>query len=217
MADRRRTGPYIWVTWLTELLTGGHSCEWAGWFRAQHYSNSWTPMPSSFDQPSWMLAHTAALNNYRSKLEADQYTVSTEDQNGFNLQGRAATLGGKPDLIARQGETGTIVDVKSGRPRPSHVIQVMLYMYAVPRARPEHKGIVFDGKVVYQGHEVPVAADSINETFIQQFGDLIQRLSSEDPARRVPSVGECQFCPISSVDCPERLDDAMVVAKTDDF
>ena len=218
MADLRRTGPYIWVTWLTELLAGDHSCEWAGWFRAQHYSNSWTPVPSSLDLPSWMLAHTAALNDYRNHLEAQQYTVFTENQNDFHLQGQAATLGGKPDLIARQGTTGTIVDVKTGKPRTSHAIQVMLYIYAVPRALPQHEGVTFDGKIVYQDHEVPVPADSVDDPFIQKFAELIRRLSSPTPARRVASAAECRFCPISSTDCPERLPNLEVEVKTtDDF
>ena len=217
MAEFRRTGPYIWVTWLTELLAGEHSCEWAGWFRAQHYTNSWTPVPSSLDLPSWMLAHTAALNEYRGNLEAQQYTVFTENQNAFQLQGQAATLGGKPDLIARQAATGTIIDVKTGKPRASHAIQVLLYMYAIPRALPQHKGVTFDGKVVYQDHEVPVPAASVNETFIQEFAGLIRRLSSTTPARKVPSAAECLFCPISSADCPERLLYLVVEAKTNDF
>ena len=217
MADLRRTGPYLWVTWLTELLAGEHSCEWAGWFRAQHYANSWTPVASSLDLPGWLLAHTAALNEYRNYLEAQQYTVFTENQNAFHLQGQVATLGGKPDLIARQGATGTIVDVKTGKPRASHTIQVMLYMYAVPRALPQHEGVTFDGKIVYQDHEVPVPADSVNETFIQEFGELIRRLSSRTPARKVPSPAECRFCQISSVDCTERLPDLAVEARTVDF
>ena len=29
MAVLRGGGPYIWVTWLTRLLVGENSCEWA--------------------------------------------------------------------------------------------------------------------------------------------------------------------------------------------
>ena len=48
MAELRKHGPYIWVTWLTRLLAGENSCEWAAWFRAQHESWSWTRVPSGF-------------------------------------------------------------------------------------------------------------------------------------------------------------------------
>ena len=29
MAQVRRDGPYIWVTWLTRLLVGENPCEWS--------------------------------------------------------------------------------------------------------------------------------------------------------------------------------------------
>ena len=34
MALLRAGGPYIWVTWLTKLLSDENSCEWAAWFRS---------------------------------------------------------------------------------------------------------------------------------------------------------------------------------------
>ena len=51
---------FIWVTWLTRLLAGEASCEWAAWFRAQH--EVWGRMPSDFDQSPWLMNHTAKLN-----------------------------------------------------------------------------------------------------------------------------------------------------------
>ena len=62
MAQLRANGPYIWVTWLPKLLSGQTSCEWASWFKAQHYSDSWTRMP---DLTRWLTAHTALLNESR--------------------------------------------------------------------------------------------------------------------------------------------------------
>ena len=38
----RKEGPYIWVTWLTKLLTGDDSCEHASWFKTQFDAKSWT-------------------------------------------------------------------------------------------------------------------------------------------------------------------------------
>ena len=38
-----------------------------------------------------------------AEWEGRGYTVYTENQNGFALRGRSATLGGKPDLIALRG------------------------------------------------------------------------------------------------------------------
>ena len=36
MAQIGANGPYIWVTWLPRPLSGGSSCEWSLWFKAQH-------------------------------------------------------------------------------------------------------------------------------------------------------------------------------------
>ena len=218
MAERRRDGPYIWVTWLTKLLAGENSCEWGSWFRAQHEGWSWSKVPNGFDQVTWQLAHTLGINENRRQWEAVGYTVFTENQNSFALRGRMATLGGKPDLIARLGDWGTIIDVKTGKPSPSHGVQLMLYMYAVPRAMRQYRGVSFDGRIAYQDHCVDIPAQAVDETFIKNVAGLMGRLSAADPARRVPSPRECRFCDISSLDCPERAADNVVAeGVTEDF
>jgi hypothetical protein len=218
MAQLRATGPYIWVTWLPRLLSGGSSCEWSSWFKAQHEGGSWARAPSAFDQVSWQMAHTAAINESRRRWEERGYTVFTENQNWFCLGGRSAALGGKPDLIARRGDAGTIIDVKTGRPSPAHSVQVMLYMYAVPRVLRQYHGVTFDGVVAYGDHQVAIPAAAVDETFIGNLAELVQRLSAGAPARRVPSPRECGFCDITSADCPERVvEDAMAEGVTEDF
>ena len=219
MPTRRPNGPYIWVTWLTKLLAGENSCEWASWFKAQHEGNSWEKAPSTFDLTTWMLAHTAEINGCREHWENLGHTVFTEGQNSFSLRGRSATLGGKPDLITRKGTAGTIIDVKTGRPQPSHGAQVMLYMYAVPKALGQYKGVTFDGKLVYRDHPaVDIPASAVDETFITNVSNLIARLASQTPARKVSSAMECKFCDITSADCPERqADDVFEEGMTEDF
>ena len=47
---------------------------------------------------------------------------------------------------------------------------------------------------------------------------LVRRLASKVPARRVPSAAECRYCPITSADCPERMDGEEVrEGLTEDF
>ena len=118
MAQLRANGPYIWVTWLPKLLSGLNSCEWASWFKAQHYSDSWARMPSDFDLSKWLTAHTALLNESRVTWERKGYSALTEGQNHFNLRGNSAVLAGKPDLVARKGDGVKIIDAKTGR-RPA--------------------------------------------------------------------------------------------------
>ena len=214
----RRANAYIWVTWLTRLLVGENSCEWAAWFRANHEGWSYEKDPSDFDATTWQLNHTALLNRIRSELEVDGKTVFTENQNSFSLRGASATLGGKPDLITSSGGKGTIYDAKTGRPSPSHPIQVMAYMYAIPRALRQYSGVEFDGKVVYEDSEVVIPAAAIDETFIDNLGQLIRRVASAAPARKVPSAMECGFCNITKADCPERAaGDVMEEGETSDF
>ena len=218
MAELRKNGPYIWVTWLTKLLVGENSCEWAGWFRAQHEGWSWSKIPSTFEQTGWLLAHTSAINDCRERWERQGYTVFTENQNSFTLRGHSASIGGKPDLVIRKGTTGTIIDIKTGKPSPAHAVQVMLYMYAVPKALGQYKGVTFDGKIVYDDHEVDIPAYAVDETFVANCSNLISRLASGSPARKVPSTTECRFCNISTTDCSERLaDDVREEGMTDDF
>ena len=84
--------------------------------------------------------------------------------------------------------------------------QVMLYMYAVPNALGRHGGIPFTGSVVYPGHSVEMPATVVDTGFVENMGRLVRRLASKVPARRVPSAAECRYCPITSADCPERMD-----------
>ena len=202
-----RSGPYIWVTWLSKLLVGDRSCEWAAWFKAHH--KNYVRAPSPFDVVTWQMNHTALLNDVRDGLELDGNRVSSEDQNYFNLRGSSgAVLGGKPDLVVtREDGTGTIYDIKTGQPRASDNAQVMIYMYALPYIN-QFRGIQFDGRLVYkEGGEVEIPADAVDDSFRSHLFGLIRRVSDSDPARKVPSALECSMCDLTPADCPERIED----------
>jgi hypothetical protein len=38
-------------------------------------------------------------------------------------------LAGTPDLVALRADAGTVYDIKTGKPRVSDQVQVMIYMY----------------------------------------------------------------------------------------
>ena len=100
----------------------------------------------------------------------------------------------------------------------AHVVQVMLYMYAVPRAIARHQGVVFDGQVAYADHVVDIPAAAVDDKFVERLSQLIGQLASDAPARRVPSPGECRFCPITAADCPDRaVEDGFEEGVTTDF
>lgn len=218
MAVSRQDGPYIWVTWLTKLLVGENSCEWSAWFKAQHEGWSWDKQPSTFDSVAWQIDHSAQIASNRRRWEDEGYTVFTEDQNSFVLRGRSAKLAGKPDLIVKRGDDAVVVDIKTGRAVPSHSVQVMLYMYAIPRSLGQHKGVSFDGKIVYDDYEIDIPSSAVDTKFVSNVSELILRLAADRPARRVPSARECQYCKVTSKDCPERVDeDAEREGVTSDF
>ena len=203
MAQRRKH-PYLWVTWLPRLLTGENSCEWAVWFKAHH--QDWTRTPSEFNQAEWMLNRTSLLNEQKTQWEARGQDVYVEGQNSFRLRGQSATLAGRPDLIVVRNHDALIIDVKTGRKQPSHYVQIMIYMYALPKALPQYQHAKLSGEVIYPTRTVRVPRGSLHTQFIKDLGYLIRRLSADKPPARVPSRPECRFCDISALDCAERVD-----------
>ena len=206
MAQKRPGGPYIWVTTLAKILTGENACEWAGWFKAHH--QYWTKPPSDFDTATWMLEHTALVNQERDSLERIGYDVYTENQNLFRLRGQTATIAGKPDLIGEKHHEILISDAKTGRPSPSHAAQVRIYQYAVPKALPQFRGKDARGQVRYPDSYVGSPASAVSPELVGNMSTLIRRLADNTPARRVPSAEECRFCDISKSDCPDRIETA---------
>ena len=156
------------------------------------------------------MQHTRLLNDVRDKLEGSGHTVSTERANWLRLQGGSGALvAGQADLIAvaPDGQT-TVYDVKTGAQRDSDVAQVMIYLYAFPLiADSDWEGKSLDGRLVYKdGTEKYIPASAIDTDFREGLHDLIRRVVSDDPARRVPSPAEYNWCDLTDLDCPERMD-----------
>ena len=208
MARLRQWGPYIYATWAARLLSGANSCEWAYQFQARHDKDSYNQAPDSGDLAFYSMRHTSLLRKVRDSWVADGYTCRQEDQNWFSVSPRGwsgdATLGGKPDLIACDGDSNIIIDVKAGKPSHAHVMQVMFYMYAVPLGLFRYHDVRFQGRVVYEDHEIPIP--EVDDEFVFELRELSRRLASEAPAIRVPSERECGWCKITSDDCPVRVE-----------
>jgi hypothetical protein len=139
-----RNSSYIWVTWITGLLSGDRHCLWSAWYRA-HFKG-YERRPTSFDLAAWTATHAEMVRARAEALRADGYQVYVEDQNKFTLRGRAATLGGVPDLVAVRetssgGREALVVDCKSGRQRNSDFFQVLTYMLVLPLTHPALTGV----------------------------------------------------------------------------
>lgn len=199
-----RNDVYIYATWLAKLLAGTNSCEWAAWFKA-HYAN-YERVPSGFDLAAWRRQHHALLLQVRRELFAYGGQTLLEEQCSFWLRGRSGiVLAGKPDLIHINGSTGVICDVKTGQPRESDRLQVMLYMWALPLARREFRDVVFEGMVVYRDQHVSIPAQAIDQQFGERLRTLIGRVGGDSAPVARPSRAECLFCDIAPTECTVRF------------
>ena len=182
---------------------------WAPWYKA-NYQN-FEKISSNFNSAEWHMAHTDLLNEFADRLQARGCELFIERQNEFRAESSSSgmVIHGRPDIIAVDPDgRATIYDVKTGRESDSHVAQVQLYMYLVPRAtNGDWSGTTFDGGLVYpDGRERPIPADSVDDAFMNRVGEFMCRMLADTPARRVPSAVECRFCDIGSADCAERIE-----------
>jgi len=207
MVEEKREQVYIWVTWLSKLIAGESQCEYASWYRA-HFKASKKSGSAGFNLVKWTINHNELLHIRRDELEANGYKVFVEDQNSFKLdltEKYGCSISGKIDILALLPKPPVFIeDCKTGRCKNSDQVQVMLYMMFFPLARDEFKNIQFDGAVVYKDSIVPITAEDVDEDLREVVWKLVGRISQDDPARRVPSIGECKWCDISN--CPARME-----------
>ena len=109
--------------------------------------------------------------------------------------------------------------MKTGQERPWHRYQLMIYMYALPRAMPEFRDARIAGEIIYPDRTQRVPQGSIDQAFVRDLGSLIRRIAAPEPPHRVPSAPECRFCDITAADCPSRVEDEYDPkdGTTDDF
>src|SRR5262249_31185716 len=137
-----RSEPYVWATWITKLLAGEASCTWSAWFRAHHCAAKFD-RPGDFDLDLWQIEHTALIRRTAAEFAGKGYAVTVENQNQFVLNGKGGIFAGRPDLVAMRDGEGWVIDAKTGQPRASDRIQVMLYCWALPKTNPAYAGMRF--------------------------------------------------------------------------
>lgn len=199
-----RDDPYLWVTWITDLLAGEAQCQWAAWFRA-HFQR-YDKQPTTFDQAAWNAQHGELVRTRAAKLRSAGYTVFVEDQNKFSLRGQACTLGGKPDIVAVNADDALVVDCKTGQRRGSDYFQILVYMLVLPYAHALCENRELRGELEYQDGTLSVPADKLTSDVKDLIRVTIERAAGPEPTPRVPSAAECRFCEITRLDCPERVD-----------
>lgn len=215
MATTARPEPYIWVTWLTGLLAGEKQCAFAPWVKA-HFRVEKLDR-GGFDLEAWKIEHTDMVRTRARELEAEGYRVSLEDQNAFKIRGQAGTLAGKCDLIAERGDEVRIVDAKSGQSRSADVQQVLIYLFAVPLARPAVRGKRLIGELQYKAHRVEIQPEAFTPALRQRILDTIKAVGSGPRPPATPSAAECRWCDVGPGDCRDRIEQTEPAVLTTEF
>jgi hypothetical protein len=210
----RRPSPYAWATWLSPTLSGNAQCLYAPWAQANFTFKKIDR--SDFNLATWKADHAAMVDQRAVAMHLEGWTVYLEGQNKFTLAGKATTLAGQPDLVGVRPDEVLIVDCKTGQRRSSDVYQVCLYAFALPLAYPHR---VTDrsvrGEVQYR--DGSIAVPPLTPETRAQILALLARLGDPTPPRKVPSAGECRFCPIGPEDCRERIDQPETVVAVEEF
>jgi len=147
---QKRDGVFVWVTWLPKLMAGEQQCEWSPWLKANY--EYYERVTDDFDAVAWKVEHTRLLRDLRIERQKAGNQIFIESQNKFKFKTPdGIVISGTPDMIelTKKGH-GIIYDAKTGQKVQSHQIQVMIYMYLMPLARPEWAGTVFDGAIQVQ-------------------------------------------------------------------
>lgn len=205
MADR---DPYVFVTWLTPLLSKEKACEFMPWYRARNKVRKTDGAPDDV-----IAEHDAAVERLAARLESDGYEVFVEDDNWIRVDGKTVTLGAKPDVIGHKDGGSLIADAKTGRRRGSDRAQVLIYMYIESINQPTRTPI--EGLLDYTDGEEDIPASDLNDEFRGELFELLRIVGSETPPAATPSAGECNWCPLTVQMCPARIEPARVA--TDDF
>lgn len=206
--DKRREGkPYIWPTWITGLLAGTNACWWQAWYKAHFkYEKRRDDRGSVLDE--WTKTHDAMVTARAKALTDAGYFVGVEDDNEFRLDGKIAVLSGKPDIVARGVGSALVVDEKSGKERDSDLWQVRIYLFALPIADEDFRGIGLRGQVEYRNNRyVDVDLGPVDGAHI---ANAVKIVGGEAEPARVPSARDCRFCDI--VACPDRHKDRVADA-----
>lgn len=204
MTDQPRGRPYIWATWLTALLAGTDKCQWRAWYKS-HYK--YAKRPDEGDGESlkqWIKNHDAMTEKRVHTLRQEGWDqIRVEDDNAFKLEGKNATMSGKPDIVAMKSQKKhiKIIDEKSGKERASDVWQVLLYMFSLPLVWAKEWTI--EGEVEYKNNKyLPVTNAMLDQKAKDNIIGLLGIVGGSVAPARVPSANECRFCDV--LNCPDR-------------
>lgn len=193
-----RDKPFMWVTWLVDMMSGKVPCIWKYSFKALYEQSDSDKRPTGFDFTSWKMKHTRLLTELRKQLNQRGSHCYTEfqlkiEEDKFAIVGKADCIGENPDEVI-------YYDCKTGKPDDSHRLQVQLYMW-LDRKNKSHPNKKLRGEVVYENYRLPVIEP--NGNFEKELNYFIEQILNID--KSLKASGECcRDCDIMKKDCAER-------------
>jgi hypothetical protein len=188
--------PYIWVTWMTKLISGESSCRFSLWFRARYRFEKLLP---GADLTRWTADHEELVRNRVVDLRLAH--IDTRLEVGMTVQGRLATLSGKPDIRYEFDGHAVFEDAKTGRRRDSDHVQVLLYLW-LHKMQTKQLGI---GRVVYRDGVEDVDLDRLADVE-REASRLLRMCADVETPLPFRSRSECRSCNIGRRDCSVRDD-----------
>jgi hypothetical protein len=200
---KKRPQPSLWVTSTAALLTGEKKCTFAIRQQANYYL---PPVASDYD----FSKHDEQVLKRACQLKSEGFTVYVENDNSFSVQGKTYDIrvAGKPDIVAIKNDWVVVEDIKTGKRKDSHKMQVLLYMLLLPVA-PETKhlcqGKIPHGRLIYNDDIVEIPHWQVDRPFKQHLREAIATLCDPKPVKAQPSQWECRYCKLSSEHCSLKV------------
>jgi hypothetical protein len=199
----------VWATWLAGWMAGDSHCDWKVGFKSRY--RGYEKVPGDFNLDRWTVEHTVQVREaVRSLAVREDWTIGVEDQNslsvpvlGLGYQG-VVKVAGKPDILAVSQDEVRVVDVKTGNPRVSDSVQVMIYLWMIDKS-PKFSGKKLSGSVYYSQTRTWKEI-KLPKEFEDQLLGFVRTLGTGEELRKSPSLRECEHCDISKVHCPERIE-----------
>jgi len=195
--------PAFWVTHLAKVLVGEQPCLLQPWLAGRFV----LPKTSGSAIAAWKVQHTELLQKVIAERQTAGWTCRVESF--FRVPGQHAVVSGKCDLILQQKDKRPrIVDAKSGKPKDSDTMQVLIEMVLIPMAW-KAPVMQFEGEVVYGSGSGIVLEPREAEALKPRLFSMIKQLATMERPRPAPSRDSCLFCDVPDADCGERWKEEM--------
>lgn len=192
--------PKFWTTAIAKSLSGDQPCLLSTWISGRHKEKR--PRENAADLAVWKTNHTEQLTAAVDRFKSEGWKCSVE--RFFNVTGNHSIISGKADIICQQEDRRPFIsDTKSGTPRESDILQVMIEQVMVPLSW-NAPTMLFNGVVIYKDHEVQTTPAQVDQVRPKIFA-LLKKLGTIPRPESSPSVGNCRFCDVPESLCAERV------------